>query len=32
VKPGNHRKKLKPETVKELNEALVEVLELYGYQ
>ena len=32
VKPGNHRKKLKPETVKELNEALAEVLELYGYQ
>ena len=32
VKPGNHRKKLKPETVKQLNEALAEVLELYDYQ
>ena len=31
VKPGNHRKKLNPETVKRLNEALVEVLEAFHY-
>ena len=32
VKPGNHLKKLKPETVASLNEALAEVLELFDYR
>ena len=31
VKPGNHRKKLNPETVRRLNEALAEVLEAFHY-
>jgi len=32
VKPGNHLKKLKPETVAQLNESLAEVLELFDYR
>ena len=32
VKPGNHLKKLKPETVERLNGALAEVLELFAYR
>lgn len=32
VQPGNHRKKLRPETVTALNEALAEVLEVFDYQ
>ena len=32
VKPGNHLKKLKPETVDRLNGALAEVLELFAYR
>ena len=31
VKPGNHRRKLNPETIRRLDEALAEVLELFHY-
>ena len=32
VKPGNHLKKLKPETVERLNGELAEGLELFAYR